>query len=321
MSPRVSVVIATYQGEAFVRQTVESVLRQDHPSFELIVVDDGSRDGTRDVLRSFGAKLALVEQANQGVAAARNAGAARARGEWIAFLDQDDLWEPELLSTLAAELERHDDWALVYADSWIVDRAGVRHGRRSEHLAYAQGEVLVPLLAGNFIPIETSLFRRSAFLEVGGFEPRWRFLEDYDLVLRLARRWRVGYVDRVLASYRIHDRNLSHDIVGILEEHVALLEGLPERFEELGPAERARCAAELARRRGELAWQLLRRLELGRARGLMAGAGAGCPASLRWKNRVASGVLALAPPPLRRWMVGRLPARSLYGLRPGAERG
>lgn len=320
MSPRVSVVIATYQGEAFVRQTVESVLRQDHPSFELIVVDDGSRDGTRELLRSFGSKLALVEQANQGVAAARNAGAARARGEWIAFLDQDDLWEQGLLSTLAAELERHDDWALVYADSWIVDRAGVRHGRRSQHLSYAQGEVLAPLLAGNFIPIETSLFRRSAFLEVGGFEPRWRFLEDYDLVLRLARRWRVGYVDRVLASYRIHERNLSHDIVGILEEHVALLEELPARFVELGAAERARCAAELARRRGELAWQLLRRLEVARARGLMAGAGAGCPAPLRWKNRVAAGVLSLAPPPLGRWMVGRLPARSLYGLRPGSER-
>src|SRR6185503_2024667 len=112
----VSAVIPAYQAAAFLADAVESVLAQTEPVGEIVVVDDGSTDGTAAVAASFGDRVRYVRQENQGVAAARNRGVAEARGRLVAFLDADDTWEPEKTARQLAHLRAHPDYAAVYSD-------------------------------------------------------------------------------------------------------------------------------------------------------------------------------------------------------------
>lgn len=314
MKPLVSVVVATYNGAAFVKETLESLLGQNYEPLEVVVCDDGSTDGTQEIVRSFGDRLKLVCQANGGVSAARNHGASVSSGKLIAFVDQDDLWEPELLTTLVPLLAEHPHWGVVYSDSWILDAAGRRHGRRRTYLDYAQGWVFPRLLHGNFIPIETTLMRKSIFDRVGGFDESLSYLEDFELNLRIARECPIGFHPEPLAGYRIHDSNLSHDIVSILREWARVLEDIQQRIPDLTTGERRMLEREVHQRFGELAWHAIRRGELGEADEWMRKAGESCRWSLRWKVRLPRLLLGALPSGLRMRVLGALPRRKLYGV-------
>jgi len=163
-------IIPTWNGEPFVADAVCSVLEQTRPPSAVVVVDDGSTDGTLERLEEFGDAILVVRQKNQGVSAARNRGAREGTGRHLAFLDQDDFWEPDFVERQLAALESRPECGLVYGDSWIVDAAGHRRGRRSAFLRYAGGWVFDRLLDGNFIPIESMVVRREVFEGLGGFD-------------------------------------------------------------------------------------------------------------------------------------------------------
>jgi glycosyltransferase involved in cell wall biosynthesis len=313
MSPRVSAILATYDGERFVRRTIESVLAQDHADLELVVCDDGSRDGTREVLRSFGSRLVLVEQRNSGVSAARNAAAARATGEFYAFVDQDDLWEPNRVSAQLELFAREPGLGFAYADSWIVDGEGVVTGRRREHLDYRRGRAFDALLEGNFVPIETLLVPAAVFREVGGFDPRVRYLEDWELCLRIARRYPIDYVPQPLARYRIHDANMSWNMEAILGEYAQLLAALPEAMPDLDQAERAHVARVVRRRHAELAWYAVKRRDFELARRWLAQARPVRPRGLGLKIAVFGALLRALPKPLATSLGHALERRGLFG--------
>lgn len=314
MSPRVSVIVPTYNGESFVRETLESVLAQTWRDFELIVCDDGSTDGTLAILDEYAGRLRVVRQANQGVAAARNHAALEARGEYLAFLDHDDLWEPHLLATLVPILDARADCAMVYADAWIIDSAGHVRGKRGSFLAYASGDVFDPLLLGNFIPVETTLLRASVFRELSGCDVSLRYLEDYELCLRVARRGPVAFHPEPLARYRIHERNLSHELEPMLVEWLRVLDTLPQRVGALTPHQGAVVAREYGRLCVDLAWRALRRDDRRASDAWMRRAAGAGPWRRRARVRTLRTILAVLPVALHRALLRRLPRRKLYGV-------
>lgn len=315
MNPLVTVVIPTFNGVRWIDATIRSVLDQRYAPIEVIVCDDGSTDGTQELVAHRFPIVRLLCQANRGVSVARNRAVRAGSGPLLAFLDQDDLWEPDLLQAQVATLSAERDAGLVYADSWIVDARGQTHGRRGQHLRYAQGDVFCDLLRGNFIPIETMVVPRDVFLNVGGFDPAYRYLEDYDLCLRIARAHPVLFTPDALARYRVHDTNLSHDIEALLQEWVAILSAVPASFTHLSEDERALTTRERDRRRAELAWKWLVTGRAEDAEHLLRSVKHVRPWTLAAKIALARQVTRLSPR-MRDWLAQQLPRRRLYG-RPG----
>lgn len=211
-SPLVGVVIPAYQLADFVLDAVGSVLRQTHHAVDVVVVDDGSRDGTADLVAAVpDPRLRVISQPNSGVARARNRGAAEVAGELLAFLDADDVWAPDKLRKQIDVLERRPDWACVGSFMHHVDTRGRTLGvtgeqvdeRNRDRVARAD---LLPC------PISSVLFRREAFERAGGFDESLlehvpAMVEDLDLMSRLAREHPFGVLPEPLGGYRIHGRS------------------------------------------------------------------------------------------------------------------
>jgi len=315
-TPLATVVVATHNGARFVARTLESLLAQSVGPLQIVVCDDGSSDNTPALLQTFGSDISVVRQQNRGVSAARNRGAALARARHIAFLDHDDVWEPYLLERQLAQLARYPDAGLAYADSWVVDDNDRKHGRRRRWLDYREGDVQADLLLGNFVPLETALMPTAIFRRLGGFNEELRYLEDYDLFLRLSALAPVVFLDQPLARYRIHDSNLSHHREALLAEWVLVLEQLLEQ----GPrpaAERARIEGQIGLRAGETAWHALRRGDADGARAWLRRARGRCPSGVSTRVRLLHALVAGMPAGLSGSLRRLLPRHVLYGVRLG----
>lgn len=208
-TPLVSIVIPVFNGEQFIRTALESVAAQTYPSIEIIAVDDGSTDSSVDVVNSFGRDVLLVRQPNRGVAAARNEAIARARGEFIAFLDQDDWWLPRKLEEQVSLCRNDPRIGLVHTNvSYYDDELGQYVGllnpsTRSDQLV---GDCFDKLLLGNGLYNSAVLVRRSLVEQVGPCDLRipGNTVQDYDLWLRCARNTHFGHVKDPLTVLRLH---------------------------------------------------------------------------------------------------------------------
>lgn len=207
-SGAVSVIIPAYNAEPFIRETVESVLAQTVPPVEIIVVNDGSTDGTAAVLRDFGTRIQVLTQPNRGPTAARNAGAAAARGHWLAFLDADDLWLPAKLERQLARAEASGA-ALVYTDRFNLGDRGDLPEVQSDIQPLYEGDVFVDLLLlGNHITASSVMLNTAVFRSVGEFRlPHGT--EDWELWIRVAERHRVAACKEPLVRYRFHGGMMS----------------------------------------------------------------------------------------------------------------
>ncbi|MEJ2185765.1 MAG: glycosyltransferase [Gemmatimonadota bacterium] len=186
----VSVIVPAYQQREWVLEALDSVFAQTYTHTEVIVVDDGSTDGTADLVRDrFGDRVRVVRQGNQGLAAARNAGLAVARGELVQFLDADDRLAPGKLALQVDALGRHAGYDVAYCD-YAFFPAPPPRARRGVPTPppEASGVLLEALLEGNFIASHAALLRRTVLVEAGAFDPALGGAEDYDLWLRLAAR-------------------------------------------------------------------------------------------------------------------------------------
>lgn len=183
VSPTVSVVIPTYNRKAWLSETLESVFKQTLPSFEVIVVDDGSTDGTGPWLQNYyGSRLRLLIQENAGPAAARNYGVSQARGKYIAFLDSDDAWLPRKLEVQVEFLERYPEFRFCQSEEiWI--RHGIRVNPRHKHTK-PSGDIFISCLKLCLISPSSVLMEKSFFEQLGGFDPSYAVCEDYELWLR-----------------------------------------------------------------------------------------------------------------------------------------
>lgn len=229
--PLVSVVMPCHNGEAFLAEAIDSVLGQTMRDFELIVVDDGSTDGSPAILAGYGDRIRVLRQRNQGVSAARNAAIAAAQGSFIAFLDSDDYWEPEFLQAMLDAMSA-PDVALAYC-GW--QNVGVGAGKPFVPPDYEGPEKLHHLLRfASLWPIHAILIRRSLMPEGVPFNPAYPACEDYDLWLRIAAFHPIRRVPRVLAYYRKHgDANATSDQARVARYNLLVKRRFLAEFPEL----------------------------------------------------------------------------------------
>jgi glycosyltransferase involved in cell wall biosynthesis len=277
--PLVSVAMPVFNGEKFIRTALDSVAAQTYPSIEVIAVDDGSTDSSADVVKSFGRDVVLVRQKNRGVAAARNEAIARARGDFIAFLDQDDWWLPRKLEEQVSLCQEDPRIGLVHTNvSYYDDALGqfvglLNPNARSEQLV---GECFEQLLLGNALYNSAVVVRRALVELVGPCDLRipGNTVQDYDLWLRCAQRTRLGHVKEPLTVLRLHPAQglwkradmLGEELNVLLRfrpEHdwLATLEGrarLSALHDELATAYLDKNDARLARAHFAKSWQARR---------------------------------------------------------------
>ena len=188
-SPLVSVIIPTYNRGWIIGEAVDSVLAQEYPNTELIVVDDGSTDATDAVLAAYGDRIRLLRQKNRGVSAARNAGIRAAAGELIAFLDSDDLWLPAKLGRQVAFFQQHPDAvACQTEETWIRNGVRVNPGKRHRK---PSGMIFIPSLELCLVSPSAVMIRRELFDQVGLFDEDLPACEDYDMWLRISCRYPI----------------------------------------------------------------------------------------------------------------------------------
>ena len=225
----VSVIIPTYNRAGLLKEAIQSVLDQDYflrsdaTSFELLVVDDGSTDNTRDIVASWGDRVNYNFQAHRGVSAARNSGLALARGDYIAFLDSDDLWKKEKLSSQMSFMKAFPHARVCCTEEkWI--RRGVFVNPKKKHEKYS-GRIFDKVLSLCLLSLSSALFRREVFEEIGKFDEELPVCEDYDFGIRLARRYPVYFLAKPLIIKRGgHADQLSRQFWGMDRFRVKALE-------------------------------------------------------------------------------------------------
>lgn len=232
MPPRVSVIIPTFNTGRFIEGAVQSVFAQTETDFELIVVDDGSTDDTRGRLRPYEGKIRYVYQTNSGRPSARNKGLELAQGEFLAFLDADDIWMPDRLERGLRFLEAKKDAGLVHGEVEMIDSRGrllddeTRHVKTIYQMEAKKGSGYLRLLDRCAIFSSTVLLRRACAEKVGAYDARFPIYEDYDWYLRFSMRFSVGLLGApAVAHYRVHQGNVStqYDRLRTAEIYIAIL--------------------------------------------------------------------------------------------------
>jgi glycosyltransferase involved in cell wall biosynthesis len=252
--PLVSIVIAAFNAEATIEETCRAALAQTYASIEVLVVDDGSTDATAAMVLALAdrdPRLRLIRQHNRGVAAARNAGIAAARGELLAPLDADDLWAPGKIAAQVSRLAQAGaDTALVYCWwAWIDEHGFVMDRSPPWRIEGRALQRLVEInVTGN---ASVPLFRRSVVVALGGYRTELKDAgcqgcEDWDLVLRVAEKHRVAVVPAVLVGYRRRGDSMSTQDRPMQRSHAAVLNAIAERNPSISAAIRRRSQGQFA---------------------------------------------------------------------------
>lgn len=252
----VSVVIPTFNDSQFIRQSVGSVLAQTHRQLDVIVVDDGSTDGSGAVARELGPQVRVLEQPNSGAAMARNRGLDAAKGDYVAFLDADDCWHPQKIEVQLRHLRSCTDCIAVYcrklelredtaAPPWRTNRSLSELGAVSEDRR-ASGWLYLELLRASIVHTSTIMVSRRALEQVGRFDATLTKGQDLDYWLRLSRLGPMHMLDSVLSAYTIHGASISHRLMArnfhayVVERAVSLYGPRDQSGQALGAGELSR---------------------------------------------------------------------------------
>jgi len=224
----VSVIIPTYNRGEMVKEAVASALAQTDVAIEVIVVDDGSAGDTASVLESFGSTIRLISQPHRGVSAARNTGIRAAAGEWLAFLDSDDLWLPRKLRAQLDFFIKHREFRICQTEeTWV--RNGHKLNPKKYHKK-PQGYCFPQLLERCLISPSAVIIHREVFADVGSFDESLPVCEDYDLWLRIGYRYPFGLIEEPLTIKRGgHPDQLSNSIPGFDRFRIQALANLLQK--------------------------------------------------------------------------------------------
>jgi len=310
-SPRVSVIVPTYNYARFLPRALDSVLAQTWRDYEIIVVDDGSTDDTPEVAKAYGERIHYLRKENGGAATARNTGILAARGELLAFLDADDAWVPEKLARQVEYLDRHPEFGMVYSDMAHHVAGRKVHDAYLRERGYskvAEGWIFDNLLRQCFIFTPTVMARRKCFDTVGLHDPELRTCQDVDMWLRIADRFMIGFIDAPLAVRHEHGDNSTRNWDNYLGNPIKMF--LKLNASQADPARRAIFRERLRDMYFDLGWHQFRTGRMKQCRASMR-------ESLRYGRPVCEAgkyiVLSFVPP----WAINRL--RMIAGRRPAKE--
>jgi glycosyltransferase involved in cell wall biosynthesis len=302
-APSISVVMAVYNASWCVGRALESVAAQSQTPIEVLVCDDGSTDGTPEwIEQHHGDQVTLLRLPHRNAAAARRVGLQRARGEWLAFMDADDLWRSDKLERQTSFLARHPEVRWLCSDGVLVSADGVlRESWLSDYFEPVRDRVgdLLPALVERCFPLMSSMVvERQAYVDVGGIDPAIVYSHDYDLWLRLAARFPGGVMSDRLTEYLYHPGQLSRRIEERGLDDLAIMRRVERGDLGHAPALRARGARRAAALEFDLALRCFRSARIPEGRGRMWRAAAAGPVRRR----------------LLAWCGAVLPAAALPGL-------
>lgn len=248
-SSRVSVVVTCYNGQRWIGQAIDSALAQSYPHRRIIAVDDGSEDSSPAVLERYrrNAGLEVVRHPrNRGIPSTKNTGLRQASGEYVAFLEQDDQWEPEYLERQVSVLDSDSRLGMVFSSAVYLDPEGCRLLRQRPVLLPQEPPqaVVEAFFRRNPVTAMSSVvMRRSAVEELGGFDERYWGADDYDLWLRMAGAYRIAHLAETLVLYRVHSGSFSMAAADrMLADRLAIVERAVDRYPYLAPLRRRRLA-------------------------------------------------------------------------------
>ncbi len=226
--PRVSVIIPSYNCASYLGRAIDSARAQTYKDCEILIVDDGSTDNTKDVAMQYGRKVTYLYQQNRGVSAARNHAISKSSGELLAYLDADDMWYPEKLERQVAFLDAHQDCGMVHSEMSVINEQDeILHVRFYEETkrSVPQGHCIQQLLMRCHIQPLTVVERRRSFDRVGGFDERLLVAEDYlHWIMIAAEGQAVGYLAEPLGKYRWRTGSLIGNKLQLLEQYVRLFD-------------------------------------------------------------------------------------------------
>lgn len=228
-NPKVSVIIPTFNRAYCLHEAIDSVLVQTFQDFELIVVDDGSSDNTLEVVRGYGPKIKCIYQENKGLSSARNRGIKEASGEFVAFLDSDDIWLPEKLNRQIDIFQKENIIGLVSTRAEVIDEQGNSLGIYKPKKFTSSD--LSGLLNAYFVVISSVMVRRSALDSLDYyFDESLKSAEDFDFCLRLSRVTQLYYLDNVEVKYRDSLNAMSKNLVKMYYSRIQILKKFSDRL-------------------------------------------------------------------------------------------
>ncbi|MDI9636676.1 glycosyltransferase [Kamptonema cortianum] len=233
--PRVSILLTCYNHIDYLPVCLKSVFDQSFQDFEVIALDDGSTDGTREWLQQYADRVKLVfNETNLGTYGTLNVGLQHATGEFIAVLNDDDVWVPNKLERQVEMMDAEPLVGLVHTDGHFIDGTGCLMEGSPLGFEFPRtetGDVLLALVYANKIIASAALVRRACFDELGGFNEDYFGSGDWEMWYRVAEKWKVGYVAEPLTMYRVHGANASHKLDRIWRDDEMLRNWIAERID------------------------------------------------------------------------------------------
>lgn len=205
--PTVSVNICCYNGEKYLREALDSIINQTYKDWELVIINDGSTDSTESIIKEYidrGYPIVYHYQENHGLGYSRNEALKRSSGEFIAFIDQDDIWMPEKLEKQIPIFEKDEEVGIVFCNTIFFNDRGFQKAVYKKWKP-PRGRVFAELLSNYFLALPSVIIRKKSIETTGEwFDPTFKVIEEYDLFLRISYTWKIDYVDEPLAKWRMH---------------------------------------------------------------------------------------------------------------------
>jgi glycosyltransferase involved in cell wall biosynthesis len=217
--PLVSITICTYNGESFIEETLNSVLGQTYTNFEVVIVDDGSKDGTLDIIKKYAAidsRIIWFSRQNSGLPASRNFAFSKSNGQWIAIIDQDDICYPDRIKQQIEIAEKNPNAGLIFCDTNYIDEAGRIIGTHFSNfripVSFIEKRLASNLLLrqGCYIDSEACFISKKTVLEIGKLDESLRYACDYEYFIRAGFEINFAYTTDILSAWRVHSKQLSY---------------------------------------------------------------------------------------------------------------